>query len=108
MRTVGLRGVARADRAALIASEGRMPKRASIERPEGRMPGGSVRRDGTGNPEPASLSTLRASGHPRACLHPAANFVRRAFTTGAGTNFKSASSSASGVICLSNDDEMCE
>jgi hypothetical protein len=39
---------------ALLASAGRMPKRASMERPEGRMPAGSVRRDGMGNPEPAS------------------------------------------------------
>jgi hypothetical protein len=49
--TVGLLRVARAKRAALIASAGRMPERASIERPEGRMPEGSVRRDGMGDPE---------------------------------------------------------
>ena len=45
---------------ALAASAGRMPERAGTERPEGRMPAGSVRRDGTGNPKP------RAS---QACYH---------------------------------------
>ena len=89
------------------------------------MPAGSVRRDGTGSPEPASPKTLRASGrqgpaapslrHPRRrarpaspAVHSAANLARRAFTTGAGTNFNSASSSASGVICFKSDDEMWE
>jgi hypothetical protein len=35
---------------------------ASIERPEGRMPAGSVRRDGMDSPEPASPWSVRATG----------------------------------------------
>jgi hypothetical protein len=69
--TVGLLGMAGSLEPALIASAGRMPKRASMERPEGRRApirrrrigrAGSVRETGTGRPEPASPATLRASG----------------------------------------------
>ena len=169
VRIHGRLGVAGSLEPALIASAGRMPKRASMERPEATRAEGSVRATGTGRPEPASPKTQGASGRqgpaapilrhprrrerpgdrdrpPRACGtqgagsvratgtgrtepaspktlrtsramasatpslagHSAANFVRRAFTTGAGTNFNSDSSSASGVICLSSDDEMWE
>jgi hypothetical protein len=52
---------------ALLASAGRMPERASMERPEGRMPKGSVRRDGMGNPEPAPKRPATRHGLPRAC-----------------------------------------
>jgi hypothetical protein len=84
-----------------------------MERAEAWRAAASVRATGTGRPELASPKTLQASGEmawatPSPSGHPAANFVRRAFTTGAGTNFSSASSSASGVICLSSDDEMWE
>jgi hypothetical protein len=47
-------------------SAGRMPKRASMERPEGRMPEGSVRRDGIG-----LTPSLRAQGPPSPRERPA-------------------------------------
>jgi hypothetical protein len=33
-----------------------------MERPEGRMPAGSVRRDGTGNPEPGAPQDVNRKG----------------------------------------------
>ncbi len=36
------------------------------------------------------------------------HLLRRAITTGLGTNCRSDASSASGVICLSSEEEMCE
>jgi len=81
------------------ASGGRMPKRSGHAVSEGqdvpseRPPRGHVQtRAGALLVEPAYVASFR----------------RSSATTGAGTNRKSAASSASGVICLSSDDEMCE
>jgi arylsulfatase A-like enzyme len=60
----GPRGVARANRAALIASAGGMPKRASIERSEGRMPAGSVRREmARPSPSRGGIAVCSAAGN---------------------------------------------
>jgi hypothetical protein len=59
MRASGMRvegGVARAISTALeTEAQAGCRSEVSIERPEGRMPVGSVRRDGTGNPDPRKV-----------------------------------------------------
>jgi len=56
-------GVARANRAALLAERSQDGEsEASIERAEGRMPRASVRRDGTGNAGPHGWSKNRCTG----------------------------------------------
>ena len=92
------------------------------------MPAASVRRRGMGGPtrcgtqrQEPQVTNLRPLSRQAGCkpaatlgaatftpAQPVASFRRSAATTGGGTNFDSASSSARGVICLSSDDEMCE
>jgi len=51
-------------------SAGRMPKRASMERPEGRMPEGSVRRDGMGLTPSLRKRPAAMVRRPGACSSP--------------------------------------
>ena len=97
---------------ALLASAGRMPER-SQHRVSGAQDGRSERPAmGRGLPLTGAALIRRLKTCSTEGLlvgrQLAASFRRSAATTGCGTNFRSASSSASGVICFSSDDEMCE
>jgi hypothetical protein len=92
-----------------------MPKRGQHRATEGQAGtdprSGLVAQGASGEMAPAapSLRHPRRRARPASpAVHSAANLARSAFTTGAGTNFNSASSSASGVICFKSDDEMWE